>query len=144
MKLFLKNCNTWSQSTNVTDGQTDGQTTYYDDTTLHYDSRGKNRIKIDHISYINYIPCCIVDMTWQSHCTNMPSPFVRRILVILLLRWAFFGFYLFADVLKLWLYVSLVHLRIHIRRNCAACQATEQPVAQDMLTGRILQFNTTI
>jgi len=40
--IFAEFQRVWSQSTNVTDGQTDGQTTYHGNTALRYASRGKN------------------------------------------------------------------------------------------------------
>jgi len=36
----------WSQSTNVTDGQTDRRATYHDNTAIRYLSRGKNQFTI--------------------------------------------------------------------------------------------------
>ena len=36
-----------SQSTNVTDGQTEGQTTYHGNTALRYASRGKNGANVN-------------------------------------------------------------------------------------------------
>jgi len=43
--IFAEFQRVWSQSTNVTDGRTDRQTTYHGNTALRYASRGKNNIQ---------------------------------------------------------------------------------------------------
>ena len=76
--IFAEFQRVWSQSTNVTDGRTDGQTTYHGNTALRYASRGKNVIRWAQMSSTKilhniqkYEQHSDTSLSWRKH-------FVRR------------------------------------------------------------------